>query len=119
MVYHRGRRAVPPAAAGGLVGPARGPVVGSRDHAADVRGPEGTAVPVVLRRYPAAAHALALDDPGPPEPRESPHHRTAVGLPGRRGAVVRGSARPALLDLPARRRVQPGYRRRPALPQAQ
>ena len=35
-----------------------------RHHAADVRGAQGSAVPVVLRRHPAAAHALASLLPG-------------------------------------------------------
>src|SRR5208282_831559 len=52
VVHHRGRRAVAAAAASRLVRPAPGSVLGSRHHAADLRGAEGPAVPVVLRRHP-------------------------------------------------------------------
>ena len=62
VVYHRGRRALAAAVAGRMVPAARGPVLGPRDHAADLRGAQGAAVPMVLRRYPAPADALALDD---------------------------------------------------------
>ena len=60
VVHHRGRRAVAAAAARGLARPARGPVLGPGHHAADLRGAEGAAVPVVLRRHPDPADALAL-----------------------------------------------------------
>src|SRR5271157_4027031 len=60
VVHHRGRRDVPAAAAGRVARAAPGPVLGLRDHAADVRGAQGPAVPVVLRRHPDPAHALAL-----------------------------------------------------------
>src|SRR5690349_14756382 len=118
MVHHRGRRTLPAVAPGRMVRAARRPVLGPRDHAADLRGAQGAAVPLVFRRHPAPAHALALDDARAARPGESPERRAAPGLPGGRRSVVRRPAQPALLHLPARRRGQPGHRRRPAVPQA-
>jgi hypothetical protein len=43
---------------------------------------------------------------------QPPEQRTALGLPGRRRAVVRRLARPPLPGLPAGRGVEPGYRGR-------
>src|SRR5580693_8158333 len=118
MVHHRGRRVVAALAAGRLARPVRGRDVWPRHHAADLRGAQGPALSVVLRRHPDPAYALALDDPRPGEPGEPPGFRPALVLPGRGAAVVRGPAGPAVLDLPAGRGVQPGHRRRPALPEA-
>src|SRR5689334_12081154 len=95
---------------------ARGRDVRPRDHAADVRGAQGPALPLVLRRHPDPAHALALDDARAQERREPPGRLPALGLPGRRRAVVRRPAQPAVLHLPAGRRGQPGHRRRPVVP---
>src|SRR5579875_3685213 len=72
VVHHRGRRAVAAAAAGGVARPARGPDLGPRDHAADVRGAQGPALPVVLRRHPDPAHALALAAARPPRAGQPP-----------------------------------------------
>src|SRR5690349_2242391 len=60
MGHHRGRGVVAAAAPGGLARAARGRGVRPRDHAADLRGAQGAAVPVVLRRHPDPARALAL-----------------------------------------------------------
>src|SRR6185437_690986 len=100
VVHHRGRRTVAAAAAGRLARAARGPVLGPRDHAADLRGTQRPALPVVLRRHPDPAHALAVNDARPPPPSEPHGRRPALGLPGGRHSVVRGPARPRLLYLP-------------------
>ena len=69
----------------GLARAARGPVLGPRDHAADLRGAQGPAVPVVLRRHPDPAHALAVDDARPPAAGQN--HLTA----GQRWAYLAGA----------------------------
>ena len=56
----------------GWHGLARGPDLRPRDHAADLRGAQGPAVPVVLRRDPDPPHALAVADAGPPDQRKPP-----------------------------------------------
>ena len=56
--------------------------------------------------------------PGRPNRANHLTFRSALVLPGRGAAVVRGPTGPAVPDLPAGRSVQPGHRRRPALPQA-
>ncbi len=91
---------------------AHGSVLGPRHHAADVRGAQRPALPVVFRRYPDPADARAVADPRPQDQGESPDPRPAVGLPGRGTAVVRRSARDDLPRLPARGRGQPGAGRR-------
>ena len=65
MVHHRRRGDLAQAAPRGLVRHARRRVRRPRDHAADVRGAQGPAVPLVLRRHPAAAHALEVPAPRP------------------------------------------------------
>src|ERR1700685_290451 len=77
MVHHRRRRTVAAPAAGRLARPARGRDVRSRHHAADVRGAQGPALPVVFRRHPDPADALALDDAGPPVQGEPAQRRPA------------------------------------------
>ena len=65
VVHHRGRRAVAANPARRVVRAARRPVVRPGDHAADLRGPEGPTVPLVLRGDPDPPPALALDAAGP------------------------------------------------------
>ncbi len=62
VVHHRGRGDLAAAAAGRLARAARGPDLGPWHHAADVRGAQRPAVPVVLRRDPDPADALAVND---------------------------------------------------------
>ncbi len=50
VVHHRGRRAVAAAAQGGRPRDPRRPLLRLRRHAADVRGPQAAALPLVLRR---------------------------------------------------------------------
>src|SRR6202167_4765332 len=118
VVHHGGRRAVAAAAAGPLGRAATRPVLRQRHHAADVRGAQGPALPVVLRRHPDPADALALLDAGPAVQGEPAHRRPALGVSVRRRAVVRRPARPGVPGLPAGRGSQPGHRRRRAVPQA-
>src|SRR6266550_2709278 len=82
MGHHRGRGVVAAAAPGGLARAARGRGIRPRHHAADLRGAQGAAVPVVLRRHPDPARALALADARAPEPAQSPGRRSTLGLPG-------------------------------------
>ena len=105
VVHHRRRRAVPAPAPGRLARTARGPVLGLRHHAADVRGAQGPAVPVVLRRHPDPAPALAVAAPRPPHQGQPPDQRPAMVVPGGRHPVVRRPARPGLFRVPAGRRV--------------
>src|ERR1035441_6548550 len=116
MVYNGGGGDLAQAAPRGLVWHARRRVRRPRDHAADVRGAQGAAVPLVLRRHPAAAHALEVPAPRPGDNKEPPVGRPALVFPVRRAAVVRRPARTAVLYLPAGRRCEPGDRRRAALP---
>ena len=108
----RGRRDLPPPAPRGVARAARGPHLRPRHHAADLRGAQGPALPVALRRHPDPADALALAAARAPDPPEPPDRRAALVLRGRRTAVVRRPARPGVLRLPAGRRGRSGPRRR-------
>src|SRR5437762_512168 len=83
VVHHRGRRAVAAAAAGRMVGHPRRPLVRTRHHAAHVRGAEGPALSLVLRRHSDPADALALAAARPEDRAQPAHHRPAVGIPDR------------------------------------
>jgi hypothetical protein len=117
-VHHRGRRVVAASAARRVVRAARRPVFRRRCDAADLRGPEGSTVPVVFRRNtdPATARTAhaARQTPG----RQQDEPRSALGLPVGWIAVVRRPARAAVLRLPARRGGERCGRIRAAVPQA-
>ena len=119
VVHHRGRRAVPAAAARRLVRAARGRVVRPRRDAADLRGAQGPALPVVLRRHPDPAHALAVDAARARGPRRTGCARRSAGptSPARCSGTATCSAwcSSCLLLVGA---VNLATRRRRAVPQA-
>ena len=64
VVHYRGRRAFHAVAARGLVRAPRRPLLRQGNHAADLRGIEGPALPLVLRRDPDPSTPLAFDAAG-------------------------------------------------------
>ena len=79
VVHHRGRRAVAADPPQRVVGPARRQLVRQGHHAAHLRGPEGPAIPLVLRRDPDPAPPLAVDAGGRDPDNETEQNHLSLG----------------------------------------